>query len=274
MKEKSRTAQTPDWRDSTSYEYTLSLPKQGWAWECLRRNPEFRKAGQGLKAGPISGGKPGRTVRVATTVQALQSLENWGVLFFDDLDKTAEDALVFWRPRDCPFVVPVWAIEVDGAARVDCFGLSRIGCRKAVLVTPEDSTHLLLTEAGRAIQLIWKGADVLNDRLVLAAPIELFSRTDRERLAMRRLWALQRRRSIPRHLFGRHPGSKRLRMALQALDGRLAGASWRQVAAAVFGENKAAEAWAGDSRWLLDKTRRLFWQGEAYMKGKYREFLR
>lgn len=264
----------PEWRNASAYDYTNSLPGPGWAWEFLRRDPRFRSSVGRLTQGSMKIAKRGCTIRIAADATAIQTLMDWGILFFDDLDKTAEDALVFWRPRDCPFVVPVWAIEVDGAAREDCFGLSQIGCRKAVLVTPEDSMHLLLTEAGRAIQLIWKGADVLKDRLVLAAPIELFSGTERGRLAMQRLWALQRRRSIPRHLFGHHPGSERLQMALQALDGRLAGASWRQVAAAIFGEDRTAEAWTSDSRWLLDKTRRLFWQGEAYMKGRYREFLR
>lgn len=63
-------------------------------------------------------------------------------------------------------------------------------------------------------------------------------------------------------------------MALQALDGRLAGGSWRQVASALFGQTTAAEAWAGPSRFLLDKTRRLYWRGMAYMEDRYREFLR
>ena len=32
----------PDWRDAESYAYTRDLTPEGWAWEFLRRNPEYR----------------------------------------------------------------------------------------------------------------------------------------------------------------------------------------------------------------------------------------
>lgn len=30
------------WRDAESYAYTRDLTPEGWAWEFLRRNPEYR----------------------------------------------------------------------------------------------------------------------------------------------------------------------------------------------------------------------------------------
>ena len=32
----------PDWQDYDSYDYTESLMHDGWAWEFLRRNPNYR----------------------------------------------------------------------------------------------------------------------------------------------------------------------------------------------------------------------------------------
>jgi hypothetical protein len=32
----------PNWRDASSYAYTQALSSEGWAWEFLRRNPEYR----------------------------------------------------------------------------------------------------------------------------------------------------------------------------------------------------------------------------------------
>lgn len=32
----------PDWRRAETYAYTAALTRTGWAWEFLRRNPEFR----------------------------------------------------------------------------------------------------------------------------------------------------------------------------------------------------------------------------------------
>lgn len=34
----------PDWRDASSYAYTQALSPEGWAWEFLRRNSEYRAA--------------------------------------------------------------------------------------------------------------------------------------------------------------------------------------------------------------------------------------
>ena len=32
-----------DWRNKAVYDYTNDLDLNGWAWEFLRRNPEYRK---------------------------------------------------------------------------------------------------------------------------------------------------------------------------------------------------------------------------------------
>ncbi len=32
----------PDWQDDAAYEYTKTLDLEGWAWEFLRRNPEYK----------------------------------------------------------------------------------------------------------------------------------------------------------------------------------------------------------------------------------------
>ena len=34
----------PDWRDAAKYEYTQALSSEAWAWEFLRRNPEYSDA--------------------------------------------------------------------------------------------------------------------------------------------------------------------------------------------------------------------------------------
>ena len=34
----------PDWQDEKTYGYALHLTRRGWAWEFLRRNPEFQRA--------------------------------------------------------------------------------------------------------------------------------------------------------------------------------------------------------------------------------------
>jgi hypothetical protein len=85
-----------------------------------------------------------------------------------------------------------------------------------------------------------------------------------------------------RALHGRNPGPNpaalsearinRLVLALRALDGRLDGATHREIAAALFGANAVPERdWI--SHELRDRTARLVHLGVAMMNGGYRRLL-
>ena len=82
MRKTRKPRNTPDWRDSSSYEYTLSLSKQGWAWEFLRRNPDFRNAVRLRHPHATTISKSGSVVRIVTASAAMPFLEDWGILFF------------------------------------------------------------------------------------------------------------------------------------------------------------------------------------------------
>lgn len=66
-----------DWRDAHAYAYTLRLTRLGWAWEFLRRNPQFRSDLARLFEDVeriddyLSG----------TTCRSKKVLSRWGVLF-------------------------------------------------------------------------------------------------------------------------------------------------------------------------------------------------
>ena len=67
---------------------------------------------------------------------------------------------------------------------------------------------------------------------------------------------------------------ERLRQALLALDGSLAGATYRQIAIRIFGEDSVRKYWNAATRFLKDRTRRLVAKGRALMNGGYRDLLR
>lgn len=68
------------WRRSEAYAYTDTVPRRAWAWEFLRRDPDFQRAW--AAAQPIVSTEA-RTPRldVLTAVSALDSLTPWGVIF-------------------------------------------------------------------------------------------------------------------------------------------------------------------------------------------------
>jgi hypothetical protein len=76
--------------------------------------------------------------------------------------------------------------------------------------------------------------------------------------------------------FNRLPisASERLHHTLLALDGSLAGHSYRGIATTIFGERRVADDWNATSRSLKDRVRRLVAKGHQLMNGGYRELLR
>ncbi|HZD52140.1 MAG TPA: DUF2285 domain-containing protein [Woeseiaceae bacterium] len=83
------------------------------------------------------------------------------------------------------------------------------------------------------------------------------------------------------YTLGRLPASRlsdelrlrRLRAILQALDGWLDGAPYRDIAVALFGEARVEADWTDPRRHLRDRVRRAVRRGRALMKGGYRTFL-
>jgi hypothetical protein len=59
-----------------------------------------------------------------------------------------------------------------------------------------------------------------------------------------------------------------------ALDGHLAGVPHRQIAIAMFGEERVARDWSDPGEHMRDAVRRAIARGLALMEGGYRMFLR
>lgn len=64
-----------------------------------------------------------------------------------------------------------------------------------------------------------------------------------------------------------------LRDAVVALDGRQAGASYREIAIAMVGAARAKEAWSSASRALKERVRRARTKGEEMRDGGYRTLI-
>lgn len=68
--------------------------------------------------------------------------------------------------------------------------------------------------------------------------------------------------------------SDRLCTVLRCLDGRGAGASYRDIAVSLFGHDRVRSDWNAPGDYLKNRVRRACERGELLMKGRYRDFLR
>lgn len=262
----------PDWTNDRVYDYTARLARREWAWEFLRRNSAFRTAWRAaqLEYGLV-GYDAGTTMIVAQHKHP--SLEEWGLLYATAPDQDALLASAFWTPDLCSRVLRLTAFPLS--ARVDAtpFLLRDVSCASVLLELPEAPQHLLFADNGRGLQLVIDGADVMR-------PVRLMTNCapDAE-LAGGQLSALHCFNDL--RLTGRlnisalqrDPLTNRLRLILRALDGSLSGASFQEIARAVFPNHLQAEGWQKRAGGLRDRVRRAVRRGQYLMNGGYRTLL-
>jgi hypothetical protein len=189
-----------------------------------------------------------------------------GCDFLADPDRRADESAVFWHPDESGSVVVLTAAPGgSGTASISLADLPDGVIRRDA----EDGAHVILRQDATTCQL-WAPVPPEN-AAPLAAVIRLDATAPQRVEAALRFWRLTaggRLRTTP------SPTRRvdRLVAALRALDGRLAGASYRAIAEALFDPSRiASEPWKTAP--LRDTVIRLARTGFAMMRGDYRNLL-
>lgn len=256
-----------EWRQS--YEYIFELPGAGCAWEFLRRDPEFVERFERLK--PTS---QERTGDHGLKIVHLMRDEAVDRLWSTSPDQDARSASVIWNPATTTHVLKVTALPPKLAFGGQVLDLDFISVEKTLLTTPAGTQQLLLRDGVRSLQLNIVGSPITE-------PVALFVDTaipegkavTKLRL-LRCLRALRETGELPRKFFPPHPYAKRAATVLLALDGYLAGLKHREIAIAMFGEDRIEREWSDVSEHMRDTVRHAIVRGIALMNGGYRIFLR
>lgn len=135
----------------------------------------------------------------------------------------------------------------------------------------EDGTHFLFEAGGQTIRLLRLAGVPPDVPLAALVPIDAdgFDRTD----AIDRLLRALLGRSVPADRRLTSQQKRRQRHMLQATDGRLNGATYRDIAGVIFGVDRvASEPWKTSA--LRDATTGLVKDGLAMIAGGYRTLLR
>jgi hypothetical protein len=257
-----------DWEREDAFDYADDLTLPEWAWEFLRRDPDYRKSWESARAGfAVTAHDRQSTLMDATDAAA--RLSEWGCLYTSDPSFDARSSDVIWRPDLCSRVLHLTALPFS-ASGGDRFDLCDIACRWVLLRGDGHTQHLLFQDSTRSLQLAVEGVSVL-------APVRLVPRgeVDSRQLQLHRCFVDFQisSRLLPSH-FPREYLSGRLKRVLRALDGSLAGASHRQIAVTLFGEAQVEAEWCAAGRPLRDKVRRTINRGRFLMQGGYCSLLR
>lgn len=185
----------------------------------------------------------------------------------------ATTAAVFWNPASCRQVLRAIAIPAQRSSRLSVLRLAESPCRATVLLTPDGMQHLLFREGARSLQVAISGASILQPVHLLVDALPPRPGWHQQRVLLACLDDLYRHGRFRAQSFPPDPRRHRLMFVAQALDGWLAGASYREIAVALFGAERVTADWTDPRRHLLDRVRRAVVRGRRLMTGGYRQFL-
>jgi hypothetical protein len=180
-------------------------------------------------------------------------------------DHTVVDEPVFWSPDLDPggVVIAADVAALTGSPLGDAVNLRRARAATeglyALCGAGRDAIPVLLTPP------VGSGAPTAQLALDAAAPDRI--------AAVARLWRVIHRRPVPPDARLTPARRRRLAQMLRAVDGRLADASYREIAQVLFGEARvAADPWKTSP--LRDAAIRLARDGGRFVDGGYRRLLR
>lgn len=242
------------WEAAAAYFKSYPLPRPGWAWEFIRRHPDYQAAYE-------AAGDSRRRRKGADRAA------EWGLMLLENPANYARDALVFWRADAQPGMLRAEPRVIR--ANDHPLDLWAEPGRKAIALTQAGLVVLVEREC-KQFRLMFEDPEAVHDRMVfdlrIGSPPESLAEMESARGFLGTFLAgRERRRAID-------PLAPFLARYLQALDGHLAGASYADIGRAIYPGDKAFERSNGYDL-MKGRGRHAVKRGLYLMKGGYRRLL-
>ena len=239
---------TEPWYPTAAYLYVLHLDGPALAWEYLRRNPDYR----------LDWLRRGRRPQPAH-----QAAHRWGLRLLEDPALDARDAHPAWFP-DPDGVLQLYP-DTDPPMDAIVFAFWSLPGSKCLI---HDGKRLMLVLRRPGYSLRLAIAPGLADGMAFAYAIRACAQLQGLTAMLQKLATTADASPAAAASMRPSPSALQELHTLQALDATLAGASLREIADGLFGEDAAAD-WYSDGG-LRSKVRRLVRRGNALMRGGYR----
>jgi hypothetical protein len=197
-----------------------------------------------------------------------------GFTFAEDPCIGAPDARILWTGAVDPGVLPVMVLPAT-AATDDTIAMADVAPWLTVVPGDRGREHAVLSDGWRRIRLDVEAGSLAAGGLVnLHYPLHGIRSVEPKVLPLRRLVAFCRGRRFAATLF---PPDRRIARWIECLrvaDARADGASYRDIAIALYGEPRMRADWVGGGRSLHSRVRRLVATARVMALGGYRDLLR
>lgn len=247
-----------DWRDAAAYAPLLAADRSLFAWEWLRRDPNYRAAARHALGRCAPGALPPPS-------------DYWG--------------LHGYEPPDCavPFARPLWQATVHSSvlqmeavprpAAPDAFEFARVASIAMRMPGKGGVEHMLFSDGLRTVRVDVAGT-LLRGPVALRCLLCGVASAERPLLTLRRLLALLRTGRFSRLLHTQEARAGRWSLALRAADGLAAGANQREIAAVLLSRSAEEARWRSQAPSLRSQAQRLVRFARDMAAGGYRTLLR
>jgi hypothetical protein len=188
--------------------------------------------------------------------------------------RAAPVARLFWHAAFDPHVVSV-CVEAAEPEDPEALDLTRLGPHAVFARGDDGREYLSVSDGSQRLRL-----DVVEGSLGASARVRLhyrlsgFTDLEPQLRVLRRLLALRRDGVFGRALRPHLPRMAQRLEALRVADALADGASYRDVAIALFGIDRVREEWGGRSDFLLSRVRRRTDEARRMASGDYRMLFR
>lgn len=197
-----------------------------------------------------------------------------GCTFAEHPGRAAPQARIIWHADLDPGTIVLSAIPAD-PTHPQSLNLDRLAHWLTIVVDTEGREHAVLSDGWHHVRLDIEEGCLTGQRAVqLDFRLRGLASAEAQMLPLRRFLHLCRTQRFARSLFPPDPRGARLVDMLRVHDALGHGASHREIGAALFGEARVAQDWAGPSDSLRSRVRRLVREARAMARGGYRQLMR
>jgi Uncharacterized conserved protein (DUF2285)/Family of unknown function (DUF6499) len=247
------------------YAYTCGIDKAGWAWEFLRRNKHFAEdlkqhgANQNVRLIEHD------SIHCIEMGQRNVAAEKWHLLTFAFLTPDVCKPHIFWDAASLPQLLYFKSNHVEKNGQGN-FDLNCIAGRKSILHL-DGVEYVVIQRPENSVRLAGTGCSLISGSCNIKFEITGLWGITPQLDAIKMLGRFAQEREEKSN--AENQRNPLLLSYLIALDGHLAGKSYRQIAQVIYGEDRVSEVWTSETRFMKDKVRRAVERGIAYMEGDY-----
>ena len=251
-----------------------SMSNVDWAWEFLRRNPDYKRDYRLSRARLLK--ITNHTLRTSFIRIRRQCPlgKKWGLIFMCDPELSHEQACVAWR-KDCIG----WSIKVTAEPKNSLgdkaeFDLKTARFDKAFVVIRTNRQCLYMRIGLYSSCLDISGISVLTQPVGMQFIVNSIDQIQNVIPVLQGVLSAASGAAKPKQI--RIPEQTKIRRLhyLIAADNAIKDALLREIAVEIFGKNRTANEWKNpESRAFKDKIKRAKRRGLSLMQGEYRKLL-